>query len=567
MSREEADGLFWKSLFHPCVERGSRPRLRPVAAVTGVALLLVGIAFGMRWPVLTFPFELNPDETMMAAQAITLVEAPVFYDRVDGTTGGPLLSYVLVAPAVFGMPITFFSGRCIGLGIFLLGVMAVAGLLWVADHSQTKSGWVAAAIALLSTLVYALTTTTDFGSYHSELVPACLVAWAEALLLSLVVAEVRRQSLVVYLVGLLCGALPFAKLQAVPIGIAIAGLGYGLIWLGSPGPAGKRIRLSSLLTAGGLTVPIAFMALFYATGVWDQFLLFGLMNNWQYAGQGGGVMAGLLRLFTNDLEAREVGLECFIGALAAVGTGGLVWIGIRRVARPLTPVICSLIVLVSAVISVAMPGRGFAHYWMLALFPACIYGGLPLLFVQQRRPRLALAMLLFGIGLLGMAGSLQTPLSLRILRQDTATPSPEEVFPAVRPLRAMKMQGDRLVCWGWQPSYHVYTQLPMGWPGANYVFLDRPQTLSPSLKKHIAFDLSSNSQTGRVALDAFRDTLPRFVVDVTGPNAVIFRDREVFGIQACREFAALVESQYDLVHSSSVDRLYVRKDIPAPRAR
>jgi hypothetical protein len=523
-------------------------------------LILAIIAFGLRWPVLTFPFELNPDETMMAAQAITLVHSPVFYDRVDGTTGGPLLSYALVVPALFGWPITFFSGRLIGLSLFLLGSVAVAALLHCAERQEARRGWVAASVTLLATLAYAFAGTGDFGSYHSELVPACLAAWAEALMLAPLVMPIQRPAALFFLVGFLCGAIPFAKLQAVPIGLTIAGLCYGLIWLSKAGGLKSRLRLSLCLTAGGLLIPVAFLSLFAASGVWHRFLLLGIGNNWAYAGQSGGVVAGLTKLLTADTTAREIGVECLIGTMAAVGSGILVWVGRRDGFRSVSALGCSFLVLVSAFLSVAMPGRALAHYSMLALFPACLSGGLGLLILRKNVPRMAATVGMAAGLLLAITVYLGRPLSLQILQQGSGGPSVEETFPAVRQLRALQAAEDKLICWGWQPSYHLYTQLPQGWPGANYVFLDHPELIPADWRKFIAFGVSSDSATCRMAMEAFRQTLPKFVLDVTGPMSVVFRDRQIFGIHACREFAAVIESHYDLVQSSGVDQLYVRKN-------
>jgi hypothetical protein len=96
------------------------------------------------------------------------------------------------------------------------------------------------------------------------------------------------------------------------------------------------------------------------------------------------------------------------------------------------------------------------------------------------------------------------------------------------------------------------------------VFLDHPEMIPADWQKFIAFGVSSDSTTCRLAMEAFRQTLPRFVLDVTGPMSVVFRDRQIFGIHACREFAAVIESHYDLVQSSAVDQLYVRKNTNRP---
>ena len=77
-------------------ERGTRATGWGFAGLMALAVLI------FRWPVLFVPMELNPDETQMASQAMKYLLDFVPWRSVDGTTSGPLNSWLLAIPACFG---------------------------------------------------------------------------------------------------------------------------------------------------------------------------------------------------------------------------------------------------------------------------------------------------------------------------------------------------------------------------------------------------------------------------------------------------------------------------------
>ena len=74
--------------------------------VLGIVLLVF-----MRLPVIVFNRELNQDESQMLSHAITLLQDPVYWRSVDGTTIGPLDNYLLVLPKLLGFQLDYSAAR------------------------------------------------------------------------------------------------------------------------------------------------------------------------------------------------------------------------------------------------------------------------------------------------------------------------------------------------------------------------------------------------------------------------------------------------------------------------
>jgi hypothetical protein len=67
-----------------------------------VALAAVVCVFLLRLPTALVPREFNPDESQMLSQGMKFLVDPVPWRAVDGTTGGPLNSYLISALLLMG---------------------------------------------------------------------------------------------------------------------------------------------------------------------------------------------------------------------------------------------------------------------------------------------------------------------------------------------------------------------------------------------------------------------------------------------------------------------------------
>lgn len=541
-----------------------------------------------RLPCLAFPYELQQDESQFASQAITLLYDPVFYRAVDGGSAGPLDSHVLWLALLACQAIDYFTVRCIGLLLWWLGVVAVhrAVLRGAGPLAATAASWTA-------TATYAFACQLDFMSYQSELLPAMLAAWGGWAVLRLRGPADAATPKTAFLLGLVCGALPLAKLQAAPLAVTLAAVGYASIcWQPRDAPTrppDSRLRLAGWLTGGGMLVPAFFGGVFIWAGVMERFVRLYLLDGAAYTTLSAPDDRLFMRYPRLALAEREPGWECLVAAVLV--TAGVVVVrsctGRLQAGRERCLDIAGAAALTAAAfVAAAAPGRCYVHYLTLTILPMCLLLGMLVGLLatpatpgdtdprigSDRRPVAAwcLALAAAGAGAVftwtGITWPSPRPTPLRIIASGGLADDPRDTFPALAPLMQLARPGDRLAVWGWQSSYHVYAQLPQGWLGWSAAFMRVPrETLSPLQRTMVGVDPVANDYRERETLANFLRHGPAFVIDAAGPNAAVFREPDRFGLHTWPEFAALVDADYRLVFSSPVDRLWLRADLVPAR--
>lgn len=546
-----------------CVGPGASRSSRIILADSTMLCVQAIVLVVARLPCLAFEFELQQDESQMAAQAITLLQDPVFYASVDGGSGGPLVSYVLWLPRLLGQEIDYFTARMTGL---LLWWLTVVGLfLTVRRTADTLAADVATWAA---TAVYALAAQIDFMSYQSELLPAALVSWGSFCLFRLPGASEATVGRWSFLLGLICGALPFAKLQAGPIGVMLAALGYAAVFCAGAGRAGCW-RAAAGLTAGGIAMPVFFTALFCWAGVFNRFLWLYLGYGMSYTAAGSaheGLLFGYPRLPLVDREVAWDGLAFALAVTATISAVAAARSGRIPGGSRFQALVAAGVVLATACFVACAPGRCYRHYLTLTIQPAGLVLGLLLAKPQGagagRRGAVRAVQAAVVVGAITLAAAWPwatgRPTARQLVVHRPAYEEPRAVFPALDPLLRLCRPGDRLATWGWQASYHVYAGLPQGWLGAGTVMVMRQPGLTPQEGSMVVGDSDQLRDLKRLYLESFQRNRPRFVIDATGPNAAMFRDRARFGLHVWPELAAIIARDYRLIFTSEVDRLYLR---------
>lgn len=231
--------------------------------------LLVLMIIFLRIPSIGFNEELNPDESQMMAQAITLSQKPIFWSSVDGTTSGPLNSYVLLLPAVLGIPLDYTAARITALGLILVAFyFFYRSLQLISKPIATRLSSLAVAV------FFGWTTWSDFLHYSSELAALPLLT-ACFYIACLWMSGAKRSLIDLYLMGFMAGLVPFCKLQALPV---IAGpllvLAFFLIQF-------QRFNYRALFTlmGGGVSSIGIILMLCARYGVLDDFYTYYLLAN------------------------------------------------------------------------------------------------------------------------------------------------------------------------------------------------------------------------------------------------------------------------------------------------
>ena len=169
-----------------------------------------------RIPKLLLNSELNVDECQMISQAMKLNVFPIFWKDVDGTTGGPLLSYYLLfVSKLTNLPIDYFATRLSGLILVLITIIFLFFTLSTFYNNK---------IAYFGTFVlatfYAFATSPDFIHYSSEHLPVALISFY-IFLFSTSLQSSPQKLWLFFLGGFLMALTPFSKLQCVYIFIVL----------------------------------------------------------------------------------------------------------------------------------------------------------------------------------------------------------------------------------------------------------------------------------------------------------------------------------------------------------
>lgn len=517
-------------------------RLRSSQLYLGLSFLLL---FLLRLPSIVYNQEINPDESQMLAQALTLRHDPVFWRSVDGTTGGPLNTYLLTVVGMFGFPYDYTTARLVAYGLVVL-------ILWLSY--RTARLWfdeTPARYALLPfVFMLGLTQHGDLIHYNSELIVVALLT-GSVYLYAIMVKEPKPRFWRIGLIGLLLGMVPFSKLQGLP-SAAVIGLFVGFDLLTRPRlNTGNKYRRLAMLAGGGLTFIGVALALIVFCGVYWDFETFYIKANFGY-GDNPSFLTQLLYLPAYLHLADEI---LFIVLLT---TG--IWL---LSARPGSTLPAArrfdwrvggllLLLLAAGLYAALRTGMNFVHYLYFLFNPLLLLlaYGWQRLFARRRRwvpgvemGAMALFLLFFGI---------TTADAYRQGRPANPYPSDQQggwqvpLSPVAKEVMKYAKSGEPLVVWGWMCSYYVETRMPQG-VAENHS--QRSVLFKPMLKQYQQRYLS----------DVLRSYPPVFV-DAVGNHDLWLTDRQTQGHEIIKPLKRFIAAHYRYMGMVNDTRIYVRKD-------
>lgn len=513
------------------IVRGLRTSDRSARRAEGwiFAGLLLGFVLAWRWPFLLYASEYNPDESQFIASGLTLAYDPVFWRSVDGITSGPLNFYVLVPLRWLGLPFDYFTVRLVGL------LLTWAALLGLYRFFRTQAAPATAQLAVLSIAVFhALAMDADLVHYSSELVALALLAAA------LATAEPGPRCS-----AFLAGCLPWAKLQAGPLG---AVLGAWLLWQ-AWGQARRHStspwRAVATLVGWALVPSLFALTSLACFGQLEHFYRRYVLQNAIYVGEGGAHGAVLRELARRSAETGHFNLWAG-GGLLFLTVAGIVhavrrqrlskffWLGAALTA--------------AATICILLPARTSLHYVLFLTVPLGFWTGITWceLGAQPGRLRPVLALLAFGCALLPFVARLPRTHGMFGQFADQWT-RPYTQLGAV--LRHWHAPGRQLAMWGWLNSAYVEG-------GFRHATRD-------AISEWCINDLPQRDYYRATYLADLQRNRPELFVDSVGPHDTVFTDRTT---QAHEIFPALAEyigQHYILVTDLPAGRIYARNDFLA----
>ncbi|CCH56403.1 hypothetical protein BN8_05736 [Fibrisoma limi BUZ 3] len=503
------------------------------------------LLFLLRLPSIVYNYEINPDESQMITQAMTLRQDPVYFRSVDGTTGGPLDSYFLILPGLIGLPFDYITAHLTAFGLVALS-------FWFLF--QTTKRWfgsMAARVAFLPfVFTFGLTQNGDFLHYNSELVPLALLS-GSYYLYALLLARRKPSLWHIALIGLLLGMVPFGKLQAVPLA-GIVGLFVGIDILMRPeqSTSAKVVQIGALVV-GSVFFPLLVVGLAKLNGVYDDFVTFYIIGNFKYANNSDPVQ-NLLRL--PDFFKKGSEFDWLVKLTLGIWLVGLIY-SLRQGNKAQTDTLKVNgfigVLLAATLYAITRTGSEYVHYLYLLTGPLFFVLGFgwQRLGINEGRNRwatvgiMAVFLLVFGI---------QAGLNHRRGIAINAYPSDQQHGWAVQPSPVSKAvltyakPGEKLVVWGWRCDYYVQTQMPQG--------------VAENHTIRSAFEHPLQDIYQRRYLSNFIRSFPPVFVDAVGSQNLWMTDRRTHGYEMIKPLKNFVNAHYRYVGLVNDTRIYVRTD-------
>jgi hypothetical protein len=424
-----------------------------------------------RVPAMRCAFELDRDESQMAAQAMRYAQDLTPWRSVEGETNGPLDSWLLLAAHELGMPLRYQA-------LHVLAALLLAAIL-LATYAALRRlvGETGAGVGLAAGAWWlAWAPVQEFVHYSSELVPALLLSLAVG-----AIARARRAPAgpdwrLGLVAGVLLGLAPWGKLQAGPVALMLG------IWALVDGAKRKaadtstRRKYLGALLVGAILPAVLLLSWVVVAGAGEEFWRIYVIS---------GIYHGRARpwgVHLQNLEDlvlwRANSPWLWDAVLLAAGT---LWLRGRTGGKVGSPRILSLASLwLAAGLFVALrPITQWTHYaifflpplvaWAAILAQALLGGDLRV--TGNRRRRLGWLVLAIGILPLPVINFFYYHYgqAARLMASSRQAFAGEIVL--AQAVRTFVPQPTSLAVWGWKPSLYVDLGLPPATRNAVCAFL------------------------------------------------------------------------------------------------
>ena len=547
--------------------------------VAFIGLSLLTLTF-MRLPSLFDNSELNPDEGQLVTQAITLAQDPVFGRSVDGTSIGPINSYLLLLPRLLGLSIDYTDAHltsllliALALGVFYFSLLRLA------------SPVVSRLTVLITLVFFAWTTENDYLHYSSELTSLPIITICFYLATRIIQAKnLAISDAMFWVLGFTAGLTPYCKLQTLPIvGMILA---VATIYLFKT--AGKKaLPQFSKMAVAFLLPTILVFSLAYWFGVERYFIDYYFIGNLTTYAEIYANSPLVHRNFFSKLVSFPIFAShhpdfalfslanCVIILSAALVVKWSLRSKQNRLRTPSWTNTLVTLTTLSALWAIITPGTEFGHHLLLLVFPFGWVMGLSLQFIRTHLPIRAqahLALAILGLFIVDITLSNHVLLAhiKQFARRSTnssialaAQPNPTSlqvrnppVFwfpfrarvtlsPVAQVIKRYATDSDKMAVWGWNCQYYVEANLAQGVSENHTQRSIIPNRMRDQYLSRYARELRTNK--------------PVVFLDAVGPASQILNQPN----QQHEHFDSInrvIQDQYSLVASVDSVRIYVRRD-------
>lgn len=513
-----------------------------------IAILLLIIVIG-RWDSIIYPLSLSPDEAQMAANTLRIRSHGFNWDSLDGTTSGPLNSLVLAWPHLIGFDTTFALTRLTGCA--LLSFTCLFTYLTIATMSGTLAGIL---YAIPLALFYSLTESTEFLHYSSEVLPLFLLILANYIATKISTNNSSANRLNFFFLGILLGAIPFAKLQATPIALLIGLYGLYLAYIKSD--IFKRLKNTLAIIGGGIGPALIILLPLYFSGhildFWNSYIL------WAFSYVHSPI--SILDIHTMIASDWAMMYVSYFLILSGAVSGLCLYCFIKSKNTEHTiksmNVFYMACLIVAIVYSISRPGNLFPHYLMfLTPFLSIFFGYI--FSTNSSQPNIKKSLVISYL-VIFLCFILHPPKEFlakdlsnihtkfnTVLQYNVSVKNPALFSWIPSTLNS-------LLIWGWMPQWYLLANL------------------SPATREsHTYSQITKTNFIGYFRerfIKDFESSDPDIVLDSVNGKSFGFNEPQIYSPSSFPEFSKILEKKYSLLSNSLAQqnkcpRLYVKNDI------
>jgi len=486
--------VYWavSLIFHLAIaalcSQSLRDRVRPSVGpkIDSPLLFLSLLVFLLAW--YRFPWvmvnrEINADESDWIVQAMTYSHDPVPWRSTHGGTSGPLTAYAVTAFHALGSPLNYTTTHTIA------AVLSGLVITFLFSAFRLTFGDATARWSILPTATF-LIHAHDHNFVHlaSEYMPLMLSTLA-TFCFAIAFRAAKRQPAFLLLAGASLSCIAFAKLQAVPLGVAVGLSGLVLTFTATTTPR-QRLWWSAALLTGVAIPPFLFLIAMVWGGSFADFLDLYIYANFFYGRNETTApeQRNALQLFFQLVSATP---EMLSYAWQSIIIGALGFTAVITNPRNRRNVVAhfvgvtALVSLAAAGLGMVKPGHAFPHYSLLLLPPLAWLHAVAIAATLRRLPAAAKSdgatcrdtprsSIVCPPGCIALkAGALVLLIVLAVppitaFSRELRNPEPHGVLrrvskipqcPTARLLKAHASGNDSLAVWGWRQDIYVESGL------------------------------------------------------------------------------------------------------------
>jgi hypothetical protein len=402
--------------------------------------------------------EQNIDESFWIAGSAAFIESPRLWTSFNTTTSGPLVMLPLILIKVAGFDLSYASARLGGI-LFCIIPSIIFSYYTFRTLLEEK---IARLFTLPLAAFFAFINASDYAAYNGEHMIIMFTSLALFLHTKLLMGNRQRMFLLLY--GIALGCLPFTKLQALPIGMAL-----GLVIFAFMIKEKSRPGSYLLLLLGGI-IPFSVILLWILlTGDFNDFWIPYILSNLNYGQAGTGINGSSWLYFKYFVYLLRTLPDSRFYFISVLGFSFLIVITLsatRKIKRKhLFLLVSGAALLLASYYAIVKTSFFYPHYFLIAIIPASFtLVILSSIFSDafQHTSVYKPVLIIFSIFFLAI-------LSIDWIKRITVNPVAAKYelkkTAAAQAICKYGKEDDRMAIWGWNAALYVQTALI---PGTRY---------------------------------------------------------------------------------------------------